>query len=311
MRWRRVRRVTTRLAMIFVTFAARASAGIPPLAWVARQGSTTSPGRARRTAAKPVWAAERRCPVSSARRAVLVPGPAGRSPRRPSLSRQFRVASQERSPRPAYLSRRRTRSRRPARQPDHPNLCSRRSPGPIHCPCPGAGWSRHLRRGALRNLHALRGVPRNLRLFRGVRPSLRLPRGVRRNLHVPPRARRNLRLPRGVVQSRRPPRAAGPGRRPARQSSLPRRRSPDHKRSPPLRTCWHRCFHLPLRPVLNRHSHSWRLSRRRPRLRPGSSRRPRLRPGSSRRLRPRPGSSRRLRSCSSHHPNTRRGPSHR
>jgi hypothetical protein len=223
--WRRVLRVTTRLAMISVTFAARASAGIPPLAWVARQGGTTSPGRARRTAAKPVWAAERRYPVSSARHAVLASGTAGRSPPRP---------------------RRRIRSRRPAHRPDHPNHCSRRSPGPIRCPRRGAGWSRHLRRGALRNLHVLGGVRRNLRLLRGVRPDLRLPR----------RARRNLRLPRGVVQSRRPAPAAGPGRRPPRQSGRPRRRSPDHKRSPPSRTCWHRCSHRLLRSVLNRHSHS-------------------------------------------------------
>ena len=51
--------------------------------------------------------------------------------------------------------------------------------------------------------------------------------------------------------------AAGSGRRPLRESSRPRRKSPDHKRSPPLRTCWHRCPHRLLRPVLNRHSHSW------------------------------------------------------
>ena len=235
--------------MTFATFAARASAGTPPIAWVARRGSTTSPGRARRTAAKPVRAAERGYPVSSARRAVSVPGHIGRLP---------------------LWSHRRMRSRRQAHRPDHPNRCSRRSQSPIHCPRPGSGWNRNLRRGAPRIYH------------------------------LPPGVRRNLRLPPGAVQSRLPPQAAGPGCRPPRQFNPPGRRSPDHQTSPWLRTCWHRYSHRllrplrPLRPVLNRHSHSRLPSRLRPRLRPTSGLSRRLRSCSSRRPHPRPSLSRRL-----------------
>ena len=119
-----------------------------------------------------------------------------------------------------------------------------------------------------------------------------VPAGVRRNLRLPPGVRRNLRLPPGAVQSRLPPLAVGPGCHPPRPSSPPSRRSPDHPPSPRLRTCGHRYSHRPLwplrpRPLLNRHSHSWLRSRRRPRLRPRS------------------GWSRRLRSCSSRRPHTR------
>ncbi len=151
----------------------------------------------------------------------------------------------------------------PPHRPDHPNRCSRRSQSPIHCPRPGAGRSRHLRRGAPQIFHLLRGVLRNLRLPPGVRGNPHDPPGVRRNPHV----RRNLRLPPGAVQSHLPSLAASPGCRPPRQSSPPGRRSPDHRRSPRSRTCWHRYSHRPLRPLrpdLNRHSHSRLPSRRRP-----------------------------------------------
>ena len=78
MTWLRVRRVTTRLAMTSVTFAARASAGIPPPARAGREGSTTNRW-ARRSAAKPARTVERRYPVRSATRAGSVPGSADRS----------------------------------------------------------------------------------------------------------------------------------------------------------------------------------------------------------------------------------------
>ncbi len=101
--------------MTSATFAARASAGIPPSARDAQWGSITGPGRARRTAAKLVRTVERRYPVSSARRAVSVPGSAGR-----------------------------------LLHPRRPNRCSRRSPGPSR-PRPGAGRSLHRPRGVAQN----------------------------------------------------------------------------------------------------------------------------------------------------------------
>ena len=83
-----------------------------------------------------------------------------------------------------------------------------------------------------------------------------------------------------------PPAASGgrPGCHPPRPSSPPGRKGPDHQPSPRLQTCWHRYSH---RPLLNRHSHSWLPSRRRPRLRPRS------------------GWSRHLRSCSNRRPHIR------
>ena len=104
MRWRRVRRVTTRLAMTFVTFAARASAGIPPpdLGRTtgkhhepgpgATNGGETCPGCGARVSGQFCEA----CGFSPWTRRPFAP-----RPRRPSLSRRFREASRERSPRPA------------------------------------------------------------------------------------------------------------------------------------------------------------------------------------------------------------------
>ncbi len=135
--------------MTSVTFAARASAGIPPPARAAREGSIT--GWERRTAAKPARTVERRYPVRSATRAGSVPGSADRllpRSRRPGLSRVSRPASASPSPLPGLRSRRQRNSRPPGHRPPRPNRCSRRSPGPSR---PGAGWSRHPPRGAPRN----------------------------------------------------------------------------------------------------------------------------------------------------------------
>jgi hypothetical protein len=268
--------------MTSVTFAARALAGTPPPARDARPGGITGLGRARRTAAKPVRAVERRYSVRSATHAVSVPGPAGRLPlwaSRPNLSRPPRPASPGRRPRPGYPSRRRRRSRAPAHPPARPNRCSRRSPGPSRCPRPGVEWSRHLPRGALRSIH---------------RP------GVTRSIHGPRGALQSLHRPRGALRNRRAHSASGPGRRPPCRTRPPDQTSPDHQRSPRSRTCWHHYSHRPLRPlrpplrrllrsVLNPHSHSWLPSSRRPRLKRGPNHRPRPRSGLN--LRPRSSSS--------------------
>ena len=214
MRWRRVRRVTTRLAMIFVTFAACASAGIPPLAWVHNKHHEPRPGAT--NSGRTCFAAARRCPRLFGRPALFPPPPA---PPPPPPPRPPSPLSSARAPRstvplspPCPVGGRLP----PARQPDHPNRCSRRSPGPIHCPCPGAVLSRHLRRGAPRTFACFVGSARAFAFLvesAGIFTFLLEPAGTSAFLVESSRAvGRPGRLVRGVVPSASPACPAGGAR---------------------------------------------------------------------------------------------------
>jgi hypothetical protein len=174
-------------------------------------------GWERRTAAKPARTVERRCPVRSATRAGSVPGSAGRLLPR---SRRPRLSRALRVPRPTSAS--------PSLRPGHRSRRRRHSRPPGHHPPRPNRCSRRspglVRPGTGWSRHPPRGVPRN------------------RHPHLT------------AGQARHPRRH--PLRRPLRLTSPPGRKSPDHRRVPRLRTCWHHYSHPPLRAALNRRPHS-------------------------------------------------------
>ena len=226
-------------------------------------GRHHGPGRARRTTAKPVQAVERRYSVSSATRAVSVPGPAGRLPPwagRPNLSRPPRRRPGRRRrrsrarPRIAVPADLQARAAVLAPGPDGAATVLVRSPGPCTDP-----YSR--RSPEPRAVLALRPVAACTVLVGAPRP----PDPLAADPDEPGSP------------------AALPG-----QPAHPTEHRPIHRRTPCV-TRPPAPSPEPLRPLLrsvrNRHSHSWLPSSRRPRLKSGLNQRPRPGSGPSHALR--------------------------